>query len=344
MRRVTDTPADEALDSALPVLTRAFGLGEVVGRRFLADGLMNRNWRLDTTGASYAVKQIIDVPLARVHRNLKVLPGLAGEGLPVPAALASADGQYVVEIGERGYCVLPWVEGSHVQGVGLTLDQARGLGALLGRLHQGLARHAPTTPMPVSAPVAKVADPARASEAAESLLAKLPPGPVDVFGRAAISALRERKALLDRYANRRPATGPPVGPLGWTHGDFQYRNLLRADGDVVAILDWDRVAVRPYAEEVARTAQVQFGVGGVFDLDRVAAFVSGYRSVVPLSTEELADGVDRLWWKRMTDFWQLDFHFARQDPVFGEMFLEGEALLHWWTDRLDQVQEAFVEG
>ncbi|MFD4322787.1 phosphotransferase [Streptomyces sp. NPDC058548] len=61
----------------------------------------------------------------------------------------------------------------------------------------------------------------------------------------------------------RPRGDVPAGPHGWTHSDFQYRNLLCAGGELTAILDWDRLGVRPYAEEVVRTAQVQFGVEGI---------------------------------------------------------------------------------
>lgn len=134
----------------------------------------------------------------------------------------------------------------------------------------------------------------------------------------------------------------PAGPQGWTHGDFQYRNLLWADGGLVAVLDWDRLGVRPYAEEVVRTAQVQFGVEGVFDLERVTAFVAGYRSVIPLEPAALLDAARRLWWKRMTDFWQLEFHYDRGDHSCDELFIADEALLHWWTERLDAVEGAFT--
>lgn len=102
--------------------------------------------------------------------------------------------------------------------------------------------------------------------------------------------------------------------------------------------------MRRYAEEVVRTAQVQFGVDGVFDLARVSEFVRGYRSVMPLEASALADGARRLWWKRMTDFWQPEFHYDRGDFSCDELFTADEALLHWWTDRLGQVEDAFMEG
>lgn len=158
---------------------------------------------------------------------------------------------------------------------------------------------------------------------------------------AVAAALDHRRMLITDHAGRCPPHAAPEGAHGWTHGDVQYRNLLREGEELVAILDWDRVGVRPYAEEVARTAQVQFGVGGVFDLARVSAFAGGYRSVMLLEDSALADGVRRLWWKRMADFWQLEFHYDRGDSSCDELFTEDEALLCSWTERLYQVEEVF---
>ncbi|WP_051839905.1 phosphotransferase [Streptomyces sp. NRRL F-5126] len=337
---MTETPPEACLDAALPDLAGAFGLGEVRRRRFLADGLMNRNWLVETSTGSYAVKQITDVPLAKVRRNLAMLPGLAHDGLPVPAALQTADAECVVEVAGQGFCALPWVEGTHVQGTDLDHDQAHQLGELLAGLHRSLSRHA--SPSPSGAPVPRTTDAGTASRAADEHSARFPAQPTEVFDKETVEALHQRKDLLASHAGRQPQGSRLAGPHGWTHGDFQYRNLLRRDGAIVAILDWDRVAVRSYAEEVARTAQVQFGGGGRFSLDRVAAFVSGYRSLIPLSEGDLADAVHRLWWKRATDFWQLEFYFERRDPAFGDLFLADEALLHWWTDHFDEVRTAFA--
>jgi homoserine kinase type II len=119
---------------------------------------------------------------------------------------------------------------------------------------------------------------------------------------------------------------------------------LRDGGVVSAVLDWDRIAVRPLGEEVARTAQVQFGEHGYFDLERVAAFTAGYRSVRPLPRADLADAVERLWWKRMTDYWVFEFHYDRDDHGPDLLMEPGEALLAWWTGHREEVQDAFAAG
>ena len=87
--------------------------------------------------------------------------------------------------------------------------------------------------------------------------------------------LEERKALVGRHRSSAPRGGDVPGSFGWTHGDLQSRNILRDCEVVSAVLDWDRIAVRPLGGEVARTAQIQFGGElGYLDLERVAAFTA----------------------------------------------------------------------
>ncbi|MEV6940781.1 phosphotransferase [Streptomyces sp. NPDC051172] len=333
--------------SVLAELADAFGVGEVREPHYLADGLMNVNWKVDTPAGTFALKRVTDVPLDRLSRNLGVLAALFHDGFPVSPPVTTTAGSLVAEVGGGVWCLFPWAAGVHVRGIDLSPTQAAGLGAHLGRLHMSLGRVCsqgllPGVPDAVSA---DVTPPDRAVEKShrlsEAVAAK---GVGSAFDEAASAALDHRRALITKHAELRPQHASPEGAHGWTHGDFQYRNLLWDGEELAAVLDWDRVGVRPYAEEVVRTAQVQFGVGGVFDLDRVSAFVGGYRSVMPLEAIALLDGARRLWWKRMTDFWQLEFHYNRGNFSCDELFTADEALLHWWTDRLDQVEDAFAAG
>ncbi|MFF4504604.1 phosphotransferase [Streptomyces sp. NPDC001401] len=218
---------------------------------------------------------------------------------------------------------------------------SRNLGVLAALAGDGMG----LLPVVPDAVTAEVTSPEQAVEKSHRLTAAVADkGTGSLFDEAAAAALDRRRELISKQADGRPQQVAPEGAHGWTHGDMQYRNLLWDGEELAAVLDWDRVGVRPYAEEVARTAQVQFGVDGVFDLARVSAFVGGYRSVMPLEDSALADGVRRLWWKRMTDFWQLEFHYDRGDFSCDELFTADEVLLHWWTDRLDQVEDAFAAG
>lgn len=57
------------------------------------------------------------------------------------------------------------------------------------------------------------------------------------------------------------------------------------------------------------------------------------------SSADLADGVHRMWWKRMSDFW-LDYHYDRGDHGCDDLFLSGETFLDWWTTHREGVRHA----
>ncbi|MFF2353380.1 phosphotransferase [Kitasatospora sp. NPDC058115] len=274
------------------------------------------------------------------------------EKLDIPAMLRTARAVQqatpaeVGEVAGRGYCLIPWMEGSHLPGTALSIEQAGDLGVLLGRSHQSLndERMAGLLPPGPKQVTVSVTTPAEARQEADRFLA-LVAGLESrtAFDAEAASALAERKVLLEKYGHERPAGEAAVGPVGWTHGDVQHRNVLWRDGGIAGVIDWDRIRVRPFGEEVARTAMVQFGgEDGFLDLEQTSAFVAGYRSVISLPVPALADAVERLWWKRMSDSWQLVFHYDRADHSCDHLFLPAERFLAWWTGRREAVQEAFA--
>lgn len=334
-------------DGELSALEVAFDLG---GMRetpiHLADGLMNPNWRLSTGRGQFALKRVIDVPVEIARRNLHVIGLLAREGIPVCAPVPSTSGDLVVEVGEHGYSLFPWVAGNHVRGTALTLTQAEELGALLGRIHRSLNM------LPGEAGLPGLPPKVRASvEAPETALAEADrfaciiraKNTADAFDERVLEFVEQRKVLVNKYAGTRPPDDAPQGPLGWTHGDYHHLNMIWRDGQVAAVLDWDRIRVQPLAAEVTRSAMLLFALDvGPLDLRRVTAFVSGYRRESPVTVAELADAVERLWWTRMCDFWQLVFHYDRCNHTTDHLFFSATALLHWWSDHRQEVQAAFA--
>ncbi|MFJ8630980.1 phosphotransferase [Streptomyces sp. NPDC093568] len=331
------------MSTDLALLVKAYDLGRVHEVRYLTEGLMNRNWRVSTARGDFALKEILDVSLPLARRNLAVVAALAKAGVPAAPAAPTTAGEFVFETDGRGYALFPWVEGEHIAGTDLTEEQVYALGAVLGRIHGTLNEvRQELLPEKPAGLTASVASPEKARTEAERFLA-LAAADGSGFAQEVTGFVQQRLVLLDKYAGQRPTSDTPLGPFGWRHGDFQHLNVKWHQGRISAVLDWDRIRVGSFGEEVARSATLLFGrEQGDLDLARVTAFVHGYRSVHDLADEDLTDAVLRLWWKRMCDYWHLEFHYDRGDHSCDHLFLSASLFLEWWTSHFDEVQAAFV--
>ncbi len=160
--------------------------------------------------------------------------------------------------------------------------------------------------------------------------------------------LLQRRGLLVELVGLRPPEAEAL-LVGYIHGDFNALNLLYADqdrsGEPVAILDWDRLGVRPYTTELVRAATLLFGYDDErgLDLERVRVFVAAYRQAFPwLTASEIRSAVHRLWWERLCDFWMLGWRYQRGDRSCEHLFPGAAALVEWWTGRRERVLDAFA--
>jgi Ser/Thr protein kinase RdoA (MazF antagonist) len=327
----------------LDAVVDGFGLGKVTSVRVVAEGLMNRNWAVWTSGGERVlVKQVLDVGREEAVRQHAATRALAALGVPAAAPLALPEGATLLDLDAGLYAVYEWVEGSHVPGTRMTAGQAAELGGVLAALHRGLA-----LVMGPAAPAVrmKVADPGQA-EAAISAYAAVIDGKEarDAFDEYAAARLRERRALLEAVRGDMPDPDVPWAPTGWVHGDFHDLNVLWDGGRVAAVLDFDRLAVKPYAYEMVRSATLTFGYGDErgLALDLAAAFASGYRAVLPLTSDHVAFAASRLWWERVCDFWQLKRHYSAGDDSCDHLFRSASALLRWWTANRDLVTDSLT--
>jgi aminoglycoside phosphotransferase (APT) family kinase protein len=196
-----------------------------------------------TQAGEFALKQIIDVPVSTARRNLQVLAALHKAGVPSCPPVLTPSGDPVVEVDERGYCVLPWLDGSHPEDPDLTLAQAHQLGTVVGRIHDALNHLDPTLGLApaTTRPMSRVVQPDDAIAEARryQVAAKEAGGP---FDQAVVDLLDQRVALIEKHAAQRPATHQPHGPYGWTHGDLQYLHCASRLSELVPSDPW--VSVR----------------------------------------------------------------------------------------------------
>ncbi|GHF43792.1 hypothetical protein GCM10010218_26360 [Streptomyces mashuensis] len=359
-----DAPPDHGTLRTL--LRRYERAGEVVSCETLTEGLLNRGYRLSTTRGRFFLKHHLDGDrdtIARQHdatRRLDVL------GLPVAPPVTDADGNTVTVLDGRCYALHPWVDGRHRDGGELTRAQCRRLGALLGHVHTGLERvmegperavrgpvGGPGGPGAPGAPGAgpeagdAAADPEDTFALIDELLRLIRRGradrPRDTFDELAEHRLVERRALLEQHAHLRPP--PAVTPArGWVHGDFHPLNVLYRGGEPAAIVDWDRLGVKPRAEEAVRAAVIFFvRPDGTLDLAKVRSYARAYRRAAGAGTDEMGAAVHRVWWERLNDFWMLRWRYQRGDHRADPGFPASAALAVWWTRSYERVREAFTD-
>lgn len=324
-----------------PLLSRYRNTGEPLSCEPVTQGLLNRGYRLATTRGAYFLKHHLDgdrEAIARQHRATQRLQTL---GVPVAPPVEDAHGDTVAVIGGRCYALHPWVDGLHRDGAQLTAAQSRRLGSLLGLVHTSLERV-----MEVDATERREyesADPQETCALIDELvgLARRT-RPRAAFDVLAEHRLLERRALLERHADRRPPP-PPASAGGWVHGDFHPLNLLYRGAEPAAIVDWDRLGVQPRAEEAVRAAAIFFVQPvGQLELPKVRAYAHAYRRAAGADAAELAAAVHRVWWERLNDFWILRWRYQLHDRRADPQFPAASALAVWWTREYEAVREAFT--
>ncbi|MFE2033980.1 phosphotransferase [Streptomyces scopuliridis] len=337
-------PLHAAAPPVRALLRRYRNAGEPLSCEPVAQGLLNRGYRLLTTRGTYFLKHHLDGDRDTITRQHRATQRLQALGVPVAPPVENTDGETVAVIGGHCYALHPWIDGRHRDGSQLSTVGAHHLGALLGLVHTCLERVMERVLEPDPQALAYVSpDPADTFELIDELLA-LARGRTrrDVFDALAEHRLMERRDLLELHAHRRPAPGAEPAP-GWVHGDFHPLNLLYRGDEPVAIIDWDRLGVQPRAEEAVRAAAIFFvRPTGELELPKVRAYARAYRRAVGARASELAAAVHRVWWERLNDFWILRWRYQLDDRRADPLFAAVSALAVWWTREYEAVREAFA--
>ncbi|MFF7994077.1 phosphotransferase [Kitasatospora xanthocidica] len=335
--------------TALAEVLARYRVGRLLTAEPVAEGLLNRGYRVTTEAGAYFLKCYVDSATAsrpKILAHHRAMAALNTLGLPVAPPLACAERSGTVAgWGGRLFALFPWTDGRHRHGTELDLPRCEELGALLGRLHGALD----DVCAPVDPPAGyRSADPADSAGLARDLLLhareQRPYGELDALVE---QRLTERLELLAENAHRRPDP-QAAPPTGWTHGDFHGLNLLYHDGPagggVAGVLDWDKLGPQPRAEEAVRAATLLFNdrVSGVLDLVRVRRYSQAYRASGAATAEHLAAAAHRVWWERLNDFWMLQWRYQRADHRADPLYPASAGQLAWWCQEYEQVLDAFA--
>ncbi len=274
----------------------------VVGEPVLvADSVSNRNYRIETGDGSLFLKchRSSRTP-DRLAREQAALTWAGERGVPVAAPLPSPAGETLVEHEGRWWSLYPWLDGRTYQRGSIGLDEASLLGELQGRLHRVLSEH-PVDGLP---PNSELSWDTNASLADLALVAP------EVEARGTDQErrwVRRQRELLESGAAR-PSESFEL-PVQATHGDYHERNvMLSHEGDVLAVVDWERFCAQPAVFEVLRGVSFMLLL---YDEAVLSAYLGGYRREAMLREADVLPAIEAWWQSAMHNTWALrDFFLA----------------------------------
>lgn len=206
----------------------------------------------------------------QVRYEMALIRFHADRGLDASVPLATRAGSDFVTViapeGPRHLSLFSWADGAPMARHGGAEDAHR-LGGIVARMHQTALTFEPPAPVDVDTP---------------AFLARHRPALMAMVGGDS-DAGRLFAALIERASGRLAELALPRGAC---HGDIHTHNVfLGADGRLT-FLDWDNCGNDFFAKELMHFVwrNDYLGVGPEIN----AAFLAGYETVRPLSTEERA--------------------------------------------------------
>ena len=229
--------------------------------------------RLASTGVVNAIYTVGDGIVLRIPKDARgtladtytesvAVPAVMAAGVRTPALLAFDDSREIVDVPFGAY---EWVHAPH--GWPGTAAGWRELGRQLAALHEGVTECAD--------PFGRLDDPGRWTSADQMMEGLAGLGDADLR-QGLHTAFRQLEPAVRDFAEH--------GTLRFLHDDIKDSNLLRADGDVVHLIDWGDAGWGDAAIDFRNLPP-----------DRTAEVLRGYREVV--TTDDTFE--DRVRWDQL---------------------------------------------
>lgn len=246
----------------------AYDLGRLQALTPIAEGVENTNYRLETTAGRFVLTLF-------EHRTradalpfcLGLTQHLASRGYPAPRPMPDRAGNWIGRLNGRPASIIEWREGDWLRTPGL--DDQRTAGRALAQLHLAAADFDGQRTNPVGPAVWR-----------------------DLADRCAPVAEGEDRRMLQRLEQalaemvNRSLNYLPEGPV---HADYFPDNILFLNGAVSGVIDFYFACVDTLAYDLAIALNAWgFDVNGRAVPAAIAAFLTGYESVRPLSPAERA--------------------------------------------------------
>ena len=266
------------IDDFIAVLA-AWPIGAVLALATPPDGASNDTRYVEADAGSYFLRVYRRRTRPWIEAEHAVIARVRERGLPAPPPLPLPGGDTILERKGRHFALFPRLAGERRSRGDLSPAEAMAAGAALGRVHAALRDHTDDRLWRRPYALDRAATLARIDELERLVRARPHSDPSDRWALDRLAGQRRRLQDLDSddlilldALDRQPL-----------HGDYQETNLLFADGQVAAVLDWESTHVGVRLLEVLRALELMFDLGP----QPCRAFLAGYRTIAPLDPGEL---------------------------------------------------------
>ncbi|GKU76538.1 phosphotransferase enzyme family protein [Paenibacillus sp. L3-i20] len=309
-------------------LNEQFGL-TVTEATPIEKGFLNVKWRMTTNKGNYFIKyyhperykmHIYPARRAEIEQVLQLQDELSRAGIPC-SNVYSFEKQWLQET-KSGlfYTVQDWVDGHTVQAGSMNRAQMYHLGQVTGQMHKWLER-VPPLEKNVSKPVqadyfTSWQNNWQAAQEAGDKTAQ------EWLSRSQQIVQSIDFNLFDSC------------PIGWMHWDLWVDNILLHEQGVTGIVDFDRMTMAYPEIDVARVILSGALSKGHLDIEKVEAFMSGYREHSKAPADMLPRALkllyvfESIWWLRTEIRAQMELR-----SLLGRFVEE----LHWIEDNWDKL-------
>lgn len=294
-------------------------------------GWLNLKWKVITDEGVLFVKQYNkerykDINLSEIYLTLRFQEFLHHRGIPCPLPIAQSGNLLHQTPGGQKFVIMSFCSGEVVKPGKMNEHQAYHLGRMTGRMHR-LLNEGPSahqhqlfwTP-PSIAEQLKVWE--KSWNRAECT------GSSDV-----LQKLEKRRQLIENMNVQQFEKAR----TGWTHQDLWVDNLLFYPSKLSSILDFDRLRYSYPELDIARSVLSGMLDGETLHVNRISAFLEGYREEIPFAPGRIVCSLRMLWWLE-SSYWlteNMEDHSTSPRRFSEEM--------SWMMDHWNELDERLGE-
>lgn len=302
----------------LSEICRAWELAPILSATTPATGTIHNITILETKEARYVLRayKYALKERQRIVCEHALTTYVQAHGFSAIAPLALPSGETILEYEGRFYALFPYARGQQISRQHLTSpEMISAMGQCLAHLHRILNRYPYDNILPLSCHVERQETLSQIETLEATIQHK---ASLDTHDQQALMLLRQRREWL--------STASPIDPQGFLaleqqviHGDYQETNLFFAEKQVSAIIDWDKACIAPRAYEILRTLHYVFHLDPV----RCQIFLTAYRNVFPLSSDDLDEAAKFYGWLQDTSVWLYTAYYLKNNFRVAVFFPSG---------------------